>query len=181
MQIKKGQNRIVFIFPRIGIVVKIPIIHFIAVSRLFMRRIKERDWKFLKQELIWSIDGLPGYKRLLLKGIFDNWREFWFYLRTRHPFLQPTYFSFLGLIDIQPLGDLLNISIDDFRNQLYEITKGAIDDDGHHFNVLRNFCFVENKLKILDYGDPRTQKVVLECGMKIFNEFVPNYSKEKTS
>jgi hypothetical protein len=42
---------------------------------------------------------------------------------------------------------------------------------GHHFNNTANYSYKNGKLQILDYGDPRVQKVVIEFGNVLQENF----------
>jgi len=177
MQIKKGQNRIVFVFPKIGIVIKIPIVHFISFTR------NVSFWSTsncsLSEYFRLSRKDIGGPRRLLFKAIADNWGEFYFFLKTRHLFVQPTYFSFFGFFNIQKRGEHCNISCTDIWCQLHELTDGMVWKDSHHFAEPKNFCLDKGKLKIVDYGDPEVQEVITKYGMKIFDEFNPEYNCEE--
>ncbi len=185
MQIKKGQDRIVFIFPLIGIVIKFPIIHFFRVFRrtyCVLRgdgKNKKEKWEWIKEHLTYPIEAYFGFKGLLFRGLVANWREFWFYLKTRHSFLQPTYFSLFGLLNIQRYDEPCRLQNVDLWCQLYEMTNGQVFDDSHHFENPHNFCFHNGKLRMLDYGSRRTWGVISNYGAKIIEHFNPAYSWEE--
>lgn len=175
MQIKKGKDRIVFIFPTIWVVIKFPY-RFAWGIRSFLYALRK---KRLKKEWQLSLHLPYGSKRFLLKGIMDNWREFRFYRKTRHPFLQPTYLSVFGLLNIQRLGQPCGVEPTDLWCQLDELTQGAVFKDSHHFDNPDNFCFQDGSLRIIDYGGPHVQEVISEFGMKIMEDFDPEYSWEE--
>ena len=52
-----------------------------------------------------------------------------------------------------------------------EITNNEAFNDNHHFANWRNFCFENGKIKIIDYGSTRTQKVIEPWGEKIMEDF----------
>ena len=164
MKIKKGTDRIVVAFPLLGIVVKIPIIHFI---RLFSVLTTEKG----EFPLYWKY-----WKMKIFSGLISNWNEFRFYWRTRNPFLQPTYFSIFGLLNIQRYGEPCNLQIVDLWCQLHELTDGSVFDDSHHFANPNNFCFYKGKLRISDYGSQRSHRVIMKYGERIFKFFDPAYS-----
>ena len=178
MKISKGKNRIVLILPSMGVVVKIAIISPIKSFRCLFRTIKSKNWKYLRREFMSPFGrGIPKFKDYLLLGIIHNWLEFWFYVKTKNTFLQPTYFSLLGLFNIQKLGKVSKFSFVNLRCQLHELTKGKIWKHSHHFSNSDNFCF-DGKLRMFDYGDKRTQEVIQEYGSKIFKEFNPDFDWE---
>jgi hypothetical protein len=171
MKFKKGRNRFVFVFPSLGIAIKLPIVHLLQSIVLLVKAIKRLHFKFIWYELAIPVSYPMGYKNRLFGGIVDNWSEFAFFCKTRNPFLQPTYFSFLGLINIQRVGKPCLLDATDFWCQLYGLTDGKVFDDCHHFENPDNFCFDKGKLKILDYGSKATHAVIVEFGIKIIESF----------
>jgi len=118
----------------------------------------------------------------LTDGILSNWLEFYYYIRTRNSFLIPTYFSFLGLINIQkkivvikidrsgrtyPFGELFLIvdkyycyeSISLIAPFCHHMLKESYswDDDGH--------------LTMFDYGNKSVFPFILEKGEEIHRKF----------
>lgn len=171
MIIKKGYHRTVLIFPLLGIVIKIPICHFFSVAVESLRLIKERRWKTIRFLLTSPIDVHLGWPKRLFFGIACNWGEFSLSCRRGNPFLQPTYFSLLGLFNVQKMAQPCQICYDTLWCQLYDLTNGEIWQDHHHFENPENFCLEDGKLKILDYGSPKTQKISKKWGRKIFESF----------
>lgn len=53
-----------------------------------------------------------------------------------------------------------------FWHRIYNATHGEAIRDGHHFTETDNFC-VDNGIRIIDYGSPRTQEIILKNGDKI--------------
>lgn len=51
--------------------------------------------------------------------------------------------------------------------------------DFHHFENPGNFSLEKGRLRIIDYGDPKTQKVVIEFGKIIMEGFDPGYKWEE--
>ncbi|MFH1111816.1 MAG: hypothetical protein V1712_01960 [Patescibacteria group bacterium] len=131
MQIKKGQDRVVVLFPYLGIAVKLPIIRFWLAVRLLYRNIKSGKWEHLKKDWQRPIEERSGFKGLLFRGLAANWGEFRFYWQTRNPFLQPTYLS-LGFVNIQRYDEPCNLQNVDLWYQLHELTNGDVFDDPHH-------------------------------------------------
>lgn len=135
MYTSKGASRTVKVFQKI--VLKFP--------RIYLKRAGKRTYKSLRDGYFWKSIKWGPYShfspmRFLFKGFFDNWLEFYYYQKIKSPFLQPTYFSLFGLMNIQKTGTKPNISPDNFLYQLLEITNGEIIVDGHVF---------ENQKKLL--------------------------------
>jgi len=178
--IKKAQDRIVIILPTLGIVIKFPIIHFIFFLKFlkdaYQIKHKIRKWDYWK--VMWRLSAECDFapKALLFKGLSVNWNEFWFYQTTHNPFLQPTYFSLFGLVNIQKYGEPCQFEGKSFWNQIYNLTKGAAMKDGHHFENPANFSLYNGKLRILDYGSSKTRLIVKKYGDKIVTDFDPNYT-----
>ena len=178
MQFRKGHHRFAFVFPRLGIAIKLPFVRLLAViCDITNRIIRDQLWSMLR-EVTYSVDQV-GYKNCLLGGIFANWREFLFYRKTRNSLLQPTYFSFLGLLNIQKSGKPCLLQAVDLWCQLYELTNAKVFDSSHHFANPDNFCFDRGGLKMVDYGSNRTHRVIVEYGAKIVAQFDPSYSWEE--
>jgi hypothetical protein len=183
--LKKGRDRIAFIFPPLGLVVKLPRIRlFIAVKELLKSSgqcffgsqpeyYRVHLWLFLIRKID-ARGAFVGFKSLLFGGLADNWNEFIFFVRTRNKFLQPTYFSFLGLINLQKYGEPTGLNYRSLWHQIIDLI-GPKDcrDDAHHFSSPANFCLQRGKLRILDYGSRATQKIVAKYGEKIYDCFDP--------
>ena len=176
MKFKKGRNRIVLVLPLLGIAVKLPIVHFFTVTASLAKRIVHLDFKIIRilMRVSPDCDGFIGYRNLLFGGTLTNWREFLFFYKTKNPFLQPTYFSLFGLINIQKLGQLCTMEQRTFQSQLRDVTNDGVGWDDHHFINPDNFCFSNGKLRILDYGSKITQETVILYGAKIQSSFNPN-------
>ena len=179
MKIAKGESRLVVILPELGIVIKFSIIHLVIGLRVFCDDLSRKGNRLHDELFRYTIEMYGSLKRLLFKGIVDNWREWRFYQRTRHPFCQPTYLSLFGLLNIQRFARPCTIQEIDLWCQLHELTKGAVFKDSHHFTNPDNFCLNGEGLRILDYGGLKTQEVVREFGDEILQHFNPNYSWEE--
>lgn len=165
--IKLGEDRLVIKIPLLGIVVKIAIIHFFLAAKFIYN--KGLLWSFKIPADNRSFIDARGY---LFKGLLANWREFLFYLQTRHPFLCPTYFS-IGIINVQAYGgNPCQITRAELKTRLNDITNEEIYDDPHHFTNPEHFCFRHGKIQMIDYGSPPTQSVIKKWGDKIIKEFI---------
>jgi len=180
MFVKRGSGRIVFVFPSLRLVIKFPIFHAVlAFSPFFSSDFRGWRWKFLKNYMTWPLETKGGFRCLMFKGLVANWTEFYFYWRTRNPFLQPTLFSFFGLMNIMPFAEPCKFQEDDLWCQLYELTGGKVFKDAHHFADPLNFCFFNQTLRMIDYGSRGCQLVVSEFGEKIVRSFNPQYCWEE--
>ncbi len=137
MKIKKGRSRIVLIFPYLKIAIKIPLIHFILGIHTLFERFKEG---LVRWEWNRDIESMESFKELLFKGIIYNWREYWFFIKSHHPFLMPTYFSFLGFLNIQRLGRPYLVDSSLLWRKLINLSSGVVAKDNHHFTNPDNFC-----------------------------------------
>jgi hypothetical protein len=176
MIFKKGRYRFVFVFPQLGIAVKLPAIRlFKAIGTLIGHVIHLRF-----RRLLWNMarpigHGFEGCQDELFGGVWTNWNEFWFYQQTRNEFLQPTYFSLFGLFNIQKAGRPCDLDDDDLWFQIKEIVGDDVYDDAHHFRNSSNFCSDNGKIKMLDYGNKKTHRIIAEHGKKIFESFDPKH------
>ena len=167
MKIIKGTTRIVFVFPKV--VIKIPriqlkialgIASFIGWKRLHKYVFKKHSWT--------SINSVTHY---IYGGILANWNEYFFYLKNKNiQILMPVHFSFFGLINIQSTGDPLSMESNDFSHKINILTNWEASGS-HTFRNIQNFCQVDNKLRIVDYGDPRMFDVMGKYGEKMHREF----------
>ena len=166
MQISRGHTRTVIIFE--NFVVKLPRIHF--------RRALGSLWRsfrggYLSKCLKYDIEVYSSPRRLLFRGILENWREFRFYHRSRSRFLVPTYFSLFGMLNIQKRGNRTKIKDVNLWCQLCEMTNNEVWADGHTFSNANNFCDDDGKLMMVDYGNARIHDVLDKYGDKIFKDF----------
>lgn len=168
MQIRRGSDRVVFLFPVLGIAVKFPVFHFVTAWQLLFGGFKKYGWELM-----------GNAADVLFRGLADNWMEFWFYIRTRNPLLQPTYFSLCGFVTIQRYGQPCSFRDADLWHQLKKLTEEQVQEDGHHFSNSHNFTFDQGVLRIFDYGSCRTRKVIANHGVKISNQFDPAYNRNK--
>lgn len=175
MQIKKGRDRVVLLLPKIGIVLKFPIVHLLTAARLLRRYLGEdrHHWRHnVHLEFQIPIDHMmSGIKGALFRGVVASWREFRLHQTTRHAFLQPTYISLLGLVNVQKYGEPYGGDYRALWTQMLNITEAAVWADNHHFSNPDNFCVYKGKLRMLDYGNPKGYPVVLQYGDRILEAF----------
>lgn len=167
----KGNNRIVVCIGFLGIALKFPRIRLRQGLKCLVDDILGHNNK-LRREWDFAVNSKGSIMSFLFRGIRDNWSEYRFYKEIRHPLLQPTYFSLLGLVNVQRASSLYDI---DLFYQFYEIIGEKVFEDSHHFHNPRNFSFEGGRLRIHDYGNPRTQKLIREHGEQIFRCFDPHY------
>lgn len=168
MNIAKGRDRIVVIIPELGIVIKFPFIHLIMVAKQIYGYMKECEWK--RMYTLWQrdVEDREGFANSLFGGIHANWLEGMFYQETHNHFLQPTYFSFLGLINIQKCGTMCTIEDGEellaFWTELRMITKDEVYVDPHHFQNPLNYCMHDTHVRMTDYGNTAVQRVLKVYG-----------------
>lgn len=166
MKTKKGQTRIVIILG--GLVIKFPRIDIYYFFKTLHYWFKKGE--ILKNIRTTTYDKVE-VKYYLLKGITNNWSEFLFYQKTKHPFLMPTFFSLFGLLNIQKAGPILQMDGRPFFNAIDKIINKGSWKGGHTFSNPENFCWTNNHLKIVDYGDTQVQSVIKKHGHKIYEDF----------
>ncbi len=167
MKVVKGQSRLVIIFPMLGIAVKFPRVYVTQGLRTLHHQVSrgrfQRAWKRGMH--------LPGSIRgPFFQGVVINWHEFRFYRNTRHTFLQPTYFSLFGFVNIQRAGKPCLEDPPKFWNKMHCVIGDALFIDPHHFENPDNFTVVNGKLKMHDYGWGDTQQIIKEYGRRIADE-----------
>jgi len=170
IEIIKGTSRFILIVSSFSrVVFKIPRIRlWYGLGMIIAERKKWNQKETWDERVWWSI----GW--CLYKGILDNWREYRFYRKSKHLFLQPTIFSLFGLINIQKRGDVVQCDKVKFWCCVSKATNGEACDDGHHFSEIHNFC-LNGGIKVLDYGSPKTQALVKKYGSKIMEALASNF------
>jgi hypothetical protein len=179
VQIKKGHDRVVLLIPSLKIVVKFPIIRFWAVIRRTFYHVRRKQWRALWYIAKSPVNSWGSLSGNLLKGLAANWNESRFFRETKNPFLLPTHFSLLGLLNIQRYGEPCRLESVDLWCQLVELTNSDVWEDNHHFENPDNFCFYQGRLHISDYGSLRCQGVIIRHGAKIIDSFNPAYDWEE--
>jgi len=179
MEIKRGYDRLVILIPSLQIALKFPRIYLRKALPNIKRMLTSKKWLY-KEIFEWNIYSFATLKQWLFKGMVENWYEYSFYIRTRHPFCVPTYFSFLGLLNIQRLASISQFKTTDLWCQLQELADMILISKGsHHLTEPANFTFENNRLQIFDYGNQKVQEVIIQYGQKILDNFDPDYSWEK--
>lgn len=173
MQYKKGTSRHVVIFPQLGFVLKFPIIFLRTTVVLFFYYFFKGYFKYICIWFTYETHITGGFKFLIYRGFYENWNEYKFYKSTKNNFLQPTYFSFFGIFNIQKYCEIKKLPSFDYNilRCFALITENAIVTDLHHFSNPNNFCFENGTIKALDYGSLKTQEIISKWSEKIIAEF----------
>jgi len=177
MKIKHGVWRKVLVVPNLGLVFKFPL------PLVRVRTLKKQNKTYLESR------GLSHFFCLVLavigfvkKAVAMNWREFIYYRKSLHPILQPTYFSFLGLVNIQRYGETILLDSESNHNSqftfqmdiLFHGTPLRLYSDPHHFKHSDNFSFRGDKLCMHDYGEVHVQKALDLFGDMLYQNYDPN-------
>lgn len=170
----KGSSRIAYVFPSIGIVVKVarvgnPFRYFIDAIRLWKRRGFRRAWERLTIPM--SALGIsPAF--CLFGGLIANAREWWFSWTVGHPVLAPTYLT-LVFVNVQRAAVPLPYAIDrSWSGRLCRATGVASVDelgDAHSLSY-GNFGLRNGRPCVVDYGSPDMCRLVLLYGDRLHNE-----------
>lgn len=156
MRVHRGQTRIVFEFERAGIVLKCPRTFFYMVRGVI--RQYPRDPRLVRPIILKYI------RWYVLDSYLANLREWWFWVRERHPFCQPTPLSLFGFVNIQRRGAVLPFEETDHARRMGPLVWSAGRSTFHTLLNPSNFCTVGGKLRILDYGTPEVMKFVRQHG-----------------
>ena len=168
MKLCFGLARVVLALPSFGIVLKFPRVHWL---RAFYQIKKDFKAGIFWKCIVFSSESSHSVRYWLCRGFFENWKEFLFWRETPSDFLQPTYFSLFGLVNIQKFGKVCSESEYDFWIQLQQITNSGCSQDGHIFASPENFVSVGNKIRLVDYGSTNTREVIKLYGQKLWQEF----------
>ena len=169
--IEHGTTRMVIVYKSIAI--KIPRIRIIKILRDLRSIIRRKHYDRLRNYFSYPVyvKSLPGFKNNAFNGIVSNWNEFLFWRKTKNKFCEPTYFSLIGLINVQRASPSIDeYSKDEFWYKLRN-TEGYDFADRHHFSNPKNFAIRNGRLLIRDYAYGETQEVVLEFGEKMQKHF----------
>ncbi|MEI6420151.1 MAG: hypothetical protein WCO30_00825 [bacterium] len=164
---KKGNTRFVLVFPKLGFVVKFPIVR---ISALWPAIINPWKYGWETESLIWKapVSCFFSYKYLFFSGIVANWLEWRFWRRYKHPFIHPTWFSFFGLFNIQKYGKPINNDCYfAIGSSVAKTTNGASIECGHGLESSGNYCEVNGTIRLVDYGSVRTWRVIIRHGHKL--------------
>lgn len=177
----KGSRRIVLALPNYGIVLKFPLLRTRNIRDFWMGDVvgmykemyssKHHEAQALYWEAVWL-----GFKRCMHQcffgGLADNWRERRYYKycdASVRPLLQPTYFSFVGLVNLQQLGT--PAKDESVCRRARRVIWPDAAHDGHHWEMSANFDISSGHFKLLDYGSVATQKIVNKHGPALLAEF----------
>ena len=126
------------------------------------------------RKIFWEVVRASAHRAFtaFFEGFVSNWRERAYYKHANalhRPFLQPTYFSLFGLFNVQKFGEPIDEARSDEMYRLFHAVAGAaLIRDGHHWTFANNFHLAPDGLKILDYGNVATQKIIEEYGAALF-------------
>ena len=154
-----GETRFVVFFP--GFVVKIArvrVVHFLLRIMFHLRKgTKEQGVKTLKN---FNNNPKRAVFILMFQGIRINWCERAFWKQKRSLYLLPTYFTFLGIFNIQKRGDV--VDTDGLLWQTYLKRGMTISNRGNERDYLqpKNLSSLNGKLMSHDYGDDDTMSVL---------------------
>lgn len=139
-------------------------------------RIKEEEKLHMKllPRMFYEAHGFSTVGYLLFSGIIANVNERRTYRRTKSPFVIPTYFSFLGLFNIQKRGK--KIDFWDNREVWGYIWRNSQNPDqphcdGHTLADTENYCIDDGKLKLVDYGNRQIAEFLRINGENLYKNF----------
>jgi len=179
MHISKGSTRLVVIFPTLRFVVKFPLPKPVSFTKNLFRALKFKlkgDSKLLEFMFAMDQDGtyITNVRTTLINGIYHNWKEYKIWSKTKSSFLEPTYFSLFGLINIQKYGEPLKVHHHTLWHQMLKYSDETVWVNGHHFSNPNNFSFHNGIIRMVDYGDFGIERVVTEYGDMIVASFDAN-------
>lgn len=163
----EGTTRNVFIIGPLAF--KVAKVRLLKAILSLSRMLLTKKWKDLYKNLfIYRPQECMTVPFLLLGGIYANIEEFLFFWQSQHPFLQPTLFSFFGILNIQIAG---RQNTQNYWEFFVEIIEGSDQchplSIRHTFYNAHNFCRYKNSLKIIDYADKEVQKIIQLHGNKM--------------
>jgi len=171
MLFQKGTTRFVLVFTKLGFVIKLPIIKFGNIWS-GVKYTKKYGWKASSE--IWKIEVTSQHSPFysMIMGIIANRLEWYFWRKTKHPLLQPTWFSAFGLINIQKYGKPLQYREIGWLGMNMQVVTNQTSHAhvrGHTLGEANNYTSVNGQLRLLDYGSKNVWPVILNYGEKIAN------------
>ena len=170
MYVRKGNTRIVIAFPKMGFVIKIAKICIFGPLKWFIQDIIHSRGSWKRATLTWRLMGVEnriGPKFPIVGGIMANWHERKKWRLTKHKFLCPTFFTFLGLFNIQKFEKPLEPDGLHIGALMSRITNCDSQRCGHGFENAENYCNKDGHLQMIDYGDSRQWPVIEKYAEKI--------------
>lgn len=188
MKIESGSTRVVLLLG--WFVLKFPIfakpdwlaVRFIFKMGLNKYVLKNKNFEPHLYETFSFFESIVTVISPLTDGVFSNWLEFYYYLKTRNDFLTPTYFSFLGLVNIQkqivkikvrdegliyPFKEFFPIIDDYYRNGSIELQVPFC----HHM-LGESYCWGnDGGLMMFDYGNKSVFPFICEKGEEMHRRF----------
>lgn len=191
-EVSRGTARIVVSLPWLGLAFKFAIIvpqySFGSLWRSHESLWREawlvlrRPWR-LRKNWHWLSAGceraVNGWKSFIRKsGVTHNIVERGFYKRAtclELMLLQPTYFSLLGLVNVQKYGRPSSKEYDGAAYYLSHLAlRGIHHYNGHHFNHAWNYTGLEEgRVRLLDYGSTWVQDNIGEGALRLLQQFDP--------
>lgn len=110
----------------------------------------------------------------LLAGIMANLQEWRFYRKTKNIFVMPTYFSFLGIINIQKRGSRICFWDDvGVRCYIHKNCQNSLQlfCDGHTLSNIDNFCLDGKNFRMVDYGSRYIESFLEVNGKNLYENF----------
>lgn len=181
MLISVGTGRIVVPIKPLGVALKFPRIKFfLACHMVFYTLVRppSQILRAISAQFRFKSTQRATIKGALFGGLVENWGEYRFYTKTKNQFLQPTYFSFLGLVNIQKFGYPIPTEYDGvvwrekIWSRLVRITDREVLKDPHHFEGPDNLCRDGCRVRICDYGSQQTQTLITKFGERMYKEIV---------
>jgi len=179
MHIKSGNDRIVMILPKQGFVLKIARFSFKKFKKLL-----SLVWEYLINEkmkkVVGEYGGLIEYLSVhSLHSIYENLRERRFYKKTKHPFFWPTWFSFCGIVNIQPYAHKVLEFKTETEKGIWFLQCQALTEmycwESNHSWSCGNFCVDENgQARMLDYGAWSIGFLIEKYGDRLLKELRPD-------
>jgi|GEM_PF-1392940 len=182
--VAKGRHRVVLVIPSLGIVVKFPRFRKRFLIEFWRDTIRAKSlgpfvgrWSVTKRKNWgWMFRDLKRALILTFMGMEANWGERSYYKHCSmysRLLLQPTYLSFLGVINIQEFAEPAPI---DESYTIYFAAEAIVGGegmrpDGHHWSNARNFHLANGRLRVIDYGSAETQRILDEHGLSLYIGF----------
>ncbi|NBS41208.1 hypothetical protein EBS80_00930 [bacterium] len=166
-----GSSRVAYVFPSVGIVVKVarvgnPFEHLALAVELLKRRGGRRAWEYVTTPMA-ALGLSPAF--CLFGGLIANVREWWFSWTVGHPVLAPTYLT-LAFVNVQRAATPLPHAVDKGWWVRLRRATGvpSVEELGDtHALSYGNFGLRNGRPCVVDYGSPDMCRLVRLYGDRL--------------
>ena len=180
--VKTGKDRIVVVFPFLGIVLKVArfgprnIMGILKTSWRSLTFPSKRIGDFYKSKFDMFEKQVKFFE---LRTILANLIERRVWKKTKNQFLWPCWVSFFGIVNVYPYAKCVmdegRFKDSEMWTQINFFSESYCWESGHTFSEASNFCVDDKgKVRMLDYGFWCSEEIIKRYGNALFENLDPN-------